>query len=401
MKVLWVNSNFMHPINKGGQIRTFEMLRYLHRWHEIHYVAIQRPAQPEGPARAHEYSTKSYPFPARIPEKTSLSFLPQLIGGLFSSVPLSMSRFNPPGMRAFLADLIRRERFDVAVADHLAPMTYFPDRAHCVLFQHNVEFMIWRRRVQHAADALRRAYFRQQADRMFAFERDACREAGCVVACSEVDARLMRESFSISNVTHVPTGVNIEHFTPPELPSARTSRPDLVFVGSMDWQPNEEGVLWFAKEILPLVRRRRPGATFAVVGRTPPPSIQALARDSNITVTGTVPEVRPWFWESGVSIVPLRIGGGTRLKIYEAMAARSPVVSTTIGAEGLEYSDGEHLRIADTPEAFAEACIDLIENPRKREVMIDAAHKLVTTRFSWEVVARRFDEILQKAPRLP
>lgn len=401
MKILWVNTNFMHPTTKGGQIRTLEMLRHLHKWHEIHYVALARPDQPEGPARAHEYSTKSYPFPFSIPEKTSLSFIPQLVGGLFSSVPLATSRFNPPGMRAFLTNLIRRERFDVGVCDHLAPMTYFPDRAHCVLFQHNVEFMIWRRRVEHAPDAFRRVYFKQQAKKMFAFERAACRESGVVVACSEVDAKIMRNSFGISNVTDVPTGVNIDYFTPPDSVSVQTSRPDFVFVGSMDWLPNQEGVLWFTNEILPLIRRRRPDATFAIVGRTPPAKIQALSADPKITVTGTVPDVRPWFWESGVSIVPLRIGGGTRLKIYEAMAAKSPVVSTTIGAEGLEHREGENIRIADTPESFAEACLDLVENPSKRQSIADAAYDLVTTRFSWEVVSRRFDEILQKAPRLP
>ena len=391
----------MHPTTKGGQIRTLEMLRYLHQWHEIHYVALERPDQPEGPARAREYSAKSYPFRHGIPDKTSLAFIPQLIGGVFSSVPLSLGRFNPPGMKAFLADLMRRERFDTAVADHLAPMTYFPDRAHCVLFQHNVEFMIWRRHVQHAADPLRRAYFQHQAGKMFAFERDACRQAAHVVACSEIDAKLMRDSFGISNVSDVPTGVNIEYFARPDPPSAVTSRPDFVFVGSMDWLANQQGVLWFAKEILPLIRRRRPGATFAVVGRTPPPNIQALASDPQITVTGTVPEVRPWFWESGVSVVPLLVGGGTRLKIYEAFAAKSPVVSTTIGAEGLEYRDGEHLAIGDTPQSFADACLDLIENPAKRQKMADAAYEMVKAQFSWEAAARRFDEVLQKAPRLP
>ena len=109
MKTLWVNSNFMHPTTKGGQIRTLEMLRHLHRWHEIHYVAIANPAQPEGPARAHEYSHKSYPFAYRVPSKTSPAFYVELVRGLFSPTPVAVERFNPPGMRAFLEDLIRKE----------------------------------------------------------------------------------------------------------------------------------------------------------------------------------------------------------------------------------------------------------------------------------------------------
>src|SRR6185437_13822916 len=135
-----------------------------------------------------------------------------------------------------------------------------------------------------------------------------------------------------------------------------------VFVGSMDWMPNSEGILWFVREVLPVIRRRLPECSLTVVGRKPSEEILQLANDDpHITVTGTVPDVRPYLWQSSVSIVPLRIGGGTRLKIYEAMAARSPVVSTTIGAEGLTVSDGEDIRLADTSESFARICVELLE----------------------------------------
>ena len=401
MKVLWVNSNFMHPTTKGGQIRTLEMLRYLHQWHEIHYVALTSPGQSEGPARAHEYSTKSYPFPHQAPDKRSLAFVSQLVAGTFSPTPLSMSRFDPPGMKPFLADLIRKERFDAVVADHLAPMCYMPDRATTILFQHNVEFMIWRRHVQHSKDPLRRMYFQLQAKRMFEFERDACRQAAHVVACGEIDNKLMRDDFGITHVSDVPTGVNLEYFAKPApgaVPPA-TPQVDFAFIGSMDWMPNQQGVLWFAEQILPLIRKRRPSATFAVVGRTPPPSITALSKDPGIVVTGTVPDVRPWFWESAVSVVPLLVGGGTRLKIYEAMAAASPVVSTTVGAEGLVYKHPDNIRIADSPQDFADHCLELADHKDVRATVADAALELVRGNFSWEVAARRFDEVLQKAPR--
>jgi sugar transferase (PEP-CTERM/EpsH1 system associated) len=401
MKLLWVNTNFMHPTTKGGQIRTLEMLRHLHRWHEIHYVALENPDQPEGPARAAEYSAKAYPFRYKIPDKRSPAFALELLRGFFSSVPLAVGRFHPPGMREFLEKLIRRERFDAAVVDHLAPTTYFPDRAHSVLFQHNVEFMIWRRHAENATDPLRRHYFRLQAERMFAYERQACRESGHVVACSDVDAEVMRKSFGISHVSTVPTGVNLEFFARPHAPEQVNSRRDLVFVGSMDWLPNQQGVLWFAREILPLIRRKRPQTTLAVVGRTPSGEVQALAGEPGITVTGTVPDVRPWFWEAAVCVVPLLVGGGTRVKIYEAMAAKTAIVSTTIGAEGLEYQHPENIRIADTPQDFADQCLDLLENPSERQQMTERAWELVNSRYSWEVASRCFDAILQKAPRLP
>jgi len=412
MKVLWVNSNFMHPTTKGGQIRTLEMLRHLHRRHEIHYVSIANPAQPEGPARAHEYSTRSYPFPYRIPEKTSPAFWGQLARGLFSPTPVAVSRFNPPGMRAFLEDLIRQESFECAVVDHLAPTSYFPDLPHAIFFQHNVETVIWRRRAEHASGTLRRWYFSLQAARMFEYERRVSLASGHIVAVSRTDAEEMRRLFGVTCVSEIPTGVDVEYFLPPdERPAAtslesgaagfKTSAADLVFVGSMDWLPNVDGVTYFVREILPLVRRRRPETTLAVVGRTPPAKVTQLAAgDARIRVTGTVPDIRPWLWGSAVAIVPLRIGGGTRLKIYEAMAAKIPVVSTTIGAEGLTVNPPVDIRIADTPEDFATQCLELIESREQRARIATAAWQMVSAHFSWEHVSRCFERIMIEGPRM-
>ena len=398
MKVLWVNSNFMHPTTKGGQIRTLEMLRHLHRWHEIHYVSIARPDLPEGPARAHEYSTRSYPFPYSVPERTSAAFWMQLIGGLISPTPVAVSRFNPPGMRAFLENLIRKEDFDCAVVDHLAPTSYFPDLPHAIFFQHNVETVIWRRHVEHASGP-RRWYFSLQAARMFAYEKRVSLASGHIVAVSKTDADEMRKLFGVTRVSEIPTGVNIEYFLPPDSPG--NGGADLVFVGSMDWLPNEDGVFYFVREILPLIRRRRPGTTLAVVGRTPPPKIEQLAVDDPaIRVTGTVPDIRPWLWGSAVSIVPLRIGGGTRLKIYEAMAAKIPVVSTTVGAEGLTIQPPQDIRIADTPEDFAAHCVDLLDDREARSRQAAAAWEMVNAHFSWEQVSRCFERIMLEGPRM-
>jgi glycosyltransferase involved in cell wall biosynthesis len=399
MKVLWVNTNFLHPTTKGGQIRTLEMLRHLHRRHEIHYVAIENPSQPEGPARAHEYCTKAYPFSYQIPEKASAAFWGQLAQGLVSPMPVAVSRFHPPGMTAFLEELIERESFDCAVVDHLAPTAYFPDLPNAVFFQHNVETVIWRRHVQHAADPLRRWYFGLQAKRMLAYERRVSRAAGQIVAVSPTDAEEMRRLFGVTGVVEIPTGVNIEYFRPPE--SFPAVGADLVFVGSMDWLPNVDGVLYFAREVLPLIRKRRAECSLTIVGRTPPQKVLALAeRDPGICVTGTVPDIRPYLWGSTVSVVPLRIGGGTRLKIYEAMAARIPVVSTTIGAEGLTIHPPDDIRIADRPEDFAERCLELLEDNGERRRVSQSAWNMVNANFSWEQVARCFEKIMLAGPRL-
>ncbi len=398
MKILWVNTNFMHPTTKGGQIRTLEMLRHLHSRHEIHYVAIENPAHPEGPQCSGEYATRSYPYQHKILDKRSAGFFAQLIKGVFSSVPVAVSRFHPPGMSEFLENLIRTEGFDKAVVDHLAPTAYFPRLGEAVFFQHNVETVIWRRHVEHATDPARRLYFRMQADRMYEYERRVSRASGHIVAVSAIDADEMRNLFGVTRVSEIPTGVNMEYFTPTKAAAPTT---DLVFIGSMDWLPNVDGMIYFVREILPLIHRKRPETTLAIVGRTPPPVILELGKqDPRIRVTGTVPDIRPHVWGSKLSVVPLRIGGGTRLKIYESMAARVPVVSTTIGAEGLEINPPDDIRIADAPEAFADECLELLADEKLRNNIADAAWNMVSTRFSWDSVSRCFEQILEGAPSI-
>src|SRR5437868_2452995 len=205
----------MHPTTKGGQIRTLEMLRHLHRWHEIHYVAIEDPAHPEGPARSLEYCFRAYPMRHRIPPKHSIAFVGQAVRGLMSSMPLAVGRFQSPEMGRFLENLIGKERFDRAVVDFLPPTAYFPYPDRSLLFQHNVETVIWRRRVEHARDPLRRLYLQRQAQLMYAYEERACRAAGHIVAVSAQDADQMRKLFGVTRVSEIPTGVDVPYFAPP------------------------------------------------------------------------------------------------------------------------------------------------------------------------------------------
>ena len=395
MKILWVSSVFLHPTTRGGQIRTLEMLKHLHRRHEIHYVALANPDEPEGPARASEYATKAYPVPYRIADKRSPRFFVQLLEGLISPIPVVIFRKKSAEVRRLVKELVARERFDAIVCDFLTPSVNMPRIEDCVLFQHNVETMIWRRYVETSTNPIRKAYMQLQASRMFEFERRMCRAVRHVIAVSEVDAQLMRDMFNVRDVSDVPTGVNIEYFARQQ---TSQSPSDLVFVGSMDYMPNVDGVLYFTREILPLIRQVHPDCSVTVVGRKPPREILTIAeQDPNFHVTGTVPDVRPYLWSSAVSIVPLRVGGGTRLKIYESMAAGTAVVSTTVGAEGLAIHPPEDIRIADTPEAFATECLKLLNNPEERQEVASAALHMVSTCFSWDQVCRRFEQMLVPA----
>ncbi|MGH9558050.1 MAG: glycosyltransferase family 4 protein [Bryobacteraceae bacterium] len=392
MKILWLKADFLHPTRKGGQIRTLEMLKQLHQRHEIHYVALDDGTSAEAVPRASEYSTRAYPVPHRAPPRTSPAFWGQLAANICSPLPLSLARYQDAALSRAVLEVMRRESPDVLVCDFLAPAVNLDDLAPWVLFQHNVETMIWRRHAQTAPDPLRRVYFGNQAARMFRTEAEICRRVRKVIAVSESDSKTHRELFGLKNVPNVATGVDVASLTPP---GPRPIETDLIFVGSMDWMPNIDAVEFFLEQILPSIRRRRPDCRVTIAGRHPPASLRRAAEsDSKLRVTGTVDDVRPYLWSAAVSIVPLRVGGGTRLKIYESMAARVPVVSTSIGAEGLEIHPPEDIKLADTPESFADACLALLDDPGERARQAQAAWDLMSSKYSWERVAVDFERIL-------
>jgi glycosyltransferase involved in cell wall biosynthesis len=201
----------------------------------------------------------------------------------------------------------------------------------------------------------------------------------------------LRDELVLKNVLGaVPTGVDVAHFS--AVKPARKPR-SLVFLGSMDWMPNIDSVHFFVAEIFPLLKAKFPETKFTIVGRNPPQSVRDLAaRDANICVTGTVDDVRPFVAESEVMIVPLRIGGGTRIKIYEGMASAIPVVSTRIGAEGLPVSHGEQILLADSPEDFAREIGRLFEQPQLRECIGQNGFEFVRDNFGWESVTKIFED---------
>jgi glycosyltransferase involved in cell wall biosynthesis len=224
------------------------------------------------------------------------------------------------------------------------------------------------------------------------FERDCGRQFDAVIAVSEPDKALFERNYRWDHVHAIDTAVDEEFFRGDE----RAAVPDRVaFLGSMDWIPNQDGVRWFVREVWPRVRAVRPAATFHVVGRNPPADVRALETVPGVKVVGGVPDVRPHLAEAAAFVVPLLVGGGTRLKIYEAMASRRAVVSTGIGAEGLPLTPGEHYFRADTPAAFAEAVVGVLADPGLRDRIGEAADRFVRERFSSEPVARQFEAICQ------
>lgn len=396
MKILWVKTDFLYPPSSGGQIRTLEILKRLHQRHEIHYAALDLPQPGAGLRRTSEYCARAYAIPHPVPPKVGPHHWVELAAAVCAKTPLSIQRYRSGGLLRQVEILTRREKFDAIVCDFLASAANIPELDRAVLFQHNVESMIWKRHAEHARTPWHRAYCRAQHERMLRYEGEVSRRVKRVIAVSDSDAIALRSLYGARSVCPVPTGVDVDYFTPPAHNQAETKTDDLVFTGAMDWRPNIDAMNWFTTEVLPLIRCRRPGCSLAIVGRRPIAEIRKLAeRDALIRVTGTVEDVRPYLWQSALSIVPLRIGGGTRLKIYESMAAKVPVVSTQVGAEGLDIRDGENIALADAPAEFADRCLALLAAADARARMAANAWQMVAACYSWEVVSRQFEKLLE------
>jgi glycosyltransferase involved in cell wall biosynthesis len=398
MKILWICPFFLHPTDRGAQIRTLGTLKELHKRHEVHFAALNDPRNLVGPQRSSEYSSRHICVEHSAPARGSLGILPQLASSLLNPVPMAVSRYASKKLRLEIDALISAEHYDSIVCDFLASAPNLSALEQCVLFQHNVETIIWQRHVQQSSSLFKKAFFRMQAIKMEAYEKEVCRRSKHVIAVSDIDASRMSKMFGIDTVSSVPTGVDVEYFAPRGIESPGS---DILFCGSMDWLPNVDAVEYFLTEVLPLIREQIPGATFTIAGRSPDARVlKAVQGLAGVTVTGKVDDMRPYLWGAKISVVPIRIGGGTRLKIYECMAAGVPVVSTTVGAEGLRYKDGDDIVIADDPHDFANACVRLLKQDAVRRSIADCALQRAQSKLSWEAVSREFEAILENNRRL-
>jgi polysaccharide biosynthesis protein PslH len=399
MNILWLKTELLHPVDKGGKIRSYNMLKALKRDCRITYLTLDD-GTADNSARelASEYCHDLVCVPHRRREKFTTGFYVELALNLTSGLPYAIKKYESPEMREEMKRLLASQRIDVLVCDFLAPAVNVPPSLNCttVLFQHNVEAMIWKRHYEVQTNAARKAYLYRQWQKMRAFEAKACKLFDSVIAVSREDREQMQHEYGLENVFDVPTGVDTEYFRPSGKVATRPHH--LVFTGSMDWLPNEDGIRYFTEQIMPRIKQSVPDVTLTVVGRDPYPSLVELSkRDPSVNVTGRVDDVRPYIEEAAVYIVPLRIGGGTRLKIYEAMALEKPVVSTTIGAEGLPVTDGAEIVLADTPQSFAEAVVRLLQNQSLAAEIGTRAAAKVRAEFGWETVAGSFAAICERA----
>ena len=396
MKILWIKSELLHPLDKGGKIRTFQMLKHLMTEHLITYLSFVRPDESGDTfEKAADYCDRLVTVPWREPQRSGRQFYSDLLLSLSSRLPYAIWKYRSQQMQRAIEKELDEQDYDVLVSDFLVASINLPAISTCasILFQHNVESTIWQRHFETETNPIKRAFLRDQWRRMSRYECDSCRRFDAVVSVSEIDSERMRSGFGLSRVYDVPTGVDTAYFSPRQ----SSSNPfELVFTGSMDWAPNDDAIQYFVNQILPIVSRSIPECTLTVVGRNPSHGLVQLGLSNpQIRILGRVDDVRDYISRAAVYVVPIRIGGGTRLKIFEAMAMAKPVVSTSVGAEGLPIFHGRELLIADDPQNFAEAIVRLLREPECATALGEAARSLVCEKFGWEHAADAFAGICE------
>src|SRR5438067_11147228 len=397
MKILLTLRQPLYPADTGGKVRSLNIFSRLAKRASIHAVSFADPAADSASIRHMQGLFDGYTaVPWQETKKYSFTFYKELLTNQFCALPYFLEKCCLPRFRSTVKDLLAREHFDLLFCDFLhtaAPLiecTFRPK----IVFEHNVEFQLRKRKWQVEKHPLRKIVFGSEWEKTRPLEAQVCRSFDHVLTVSDEDQQAIRREFGVDHISTLPTGVDTDFFCLSENQSVPGR---MVFVGSMDWDPNEDGIVWFLESIYPLIQQSVSNASFVVVGRNPSPRLLAIAaKCPSVEIMGWVPDVRPYLSQAEVVVVPLRVGGGTRVKIPEAMAMAKAVVSTPIGAEGLPFENNKQIRVAERPQHFAEAVVGLLKNAAIRKAMEDAARKEVSGKYDWEAVVDKVEELLNR-----
>jgi sugar transferase (PEP-CTERM/EpsH1 system associated) len=404
-KILVLTPQFPYPPHQGTTIRNYHLIAGLAHRHQVHLLSFGDPTQREGtPLDALCQSVQVVPPPQRSTGQ-------RLKGLLLSGLPDMAQRLPSTSFHAALTATLESQDPDVVEVEGIELAQYLfqvadrrgnSARPLLVFDDHNAEYVLQQRAFETDVRQPKRwigaAYSFVQWQRLRGYERRACQAADRVVAVSEADAQALRHLVSDLEPAVVPNGVDMAYYTAPVSPLDSSGGPeawDLVFTAKMDFRPNVDAVLWFTRDVLPLIRRESPETRFWAVGKDPHPRLATLADDPGVRLTGWVADVRPYIARSGVYVIPLRIGGGTRLKVLEAMAMGKAIVSTALGCEGFDLVAGQELTIADTPTSFADAVLGLLRDPERRERMGRAARRFAGSCYDWHMIVPKLERVYE------
>lgn len=395
MNVLVVDEEIPWPLDTGKKIRTHNLLRRLEKKFSITYVCYGEAADSiPGMER-----TRLVTIPSTILPQKGVRFYLSLLGNLLSSRPYVVQRHYSERFVGVVDQLIQSGSFDLIHCEwtpYTENIRKHVERIPSVLSAHNVEAQIWERYWLTERNFLKRIYIYVQWQKLLKYEMYWSPKYREISVVSGPDRLVFENRYGCRRVNVVPNGVDQEYFAPRK--DISPAPHSLVFTGSMDWRPNQDGVRYFIRDVLPLIRKRLPDVSFTVVGRNPPDWLVAMAESiPGVFITGTVDDVRPYIAASSLYVVPLRVGGGSRLKILEAMSMEKIVLSTSLGAEGLDVSDGENIILRDTPETMADAACTILDDTSAFQSVGSAGRRLVLDRYTWDAIAVQLDKVWERA----
>ena len=408
LRVAVLDEELPFPLTSGKRIRTFNLLSRLAGRHRVTMLCHRNPDREESLAAQDAFrdlGIETVVVERAVPTKTGPAFYARLAKNLLSPLPYSVATHASPALAAAVRDFARASDVDVWQCEWTPYAQVLRDAlgdalpaARWTVMAHNVESLIWQRYAEAEANPVKRWYVRGQWQKFERFERWAYSAATRAVAVSRDDARLMRERFGVASAEVVENGVDVDYFKPQRDVNRDPAR--LLFLGSLDWRPNLDGVRLLLDDIFPKVRENAPHATLSLVGRRPPEWLKTRAAQTpGVKVFADVPDVRPFLATCEMLVVPLRIGGGSRLKILEALATETPVVSTRVGAEGLQLIANRDLILTETPAEMPTAILEAIRRPNDAREMAENGRRRVLERYSWVPLADQLDRVWREVAR--
>lgn len=393
MKVLWITPQL--PCLRGGaHVRQYHLLRRLRQRHEITVVSLATPDElADAPAlEALGIKTVVVPFDPVPPMGAWQRRLRTWRRRLLDPRPNYAFTYPLAGLEAAIQRALDETQPDLAQLEHLfvAPCARALGQLPWVLTAIDVESQKAQRNNQLAARQVDQIVGRLEATKLARWERLWVQRSGACIAMSEVDAAALRGMAPTTSVFVVPNGVDSGFFAPPDAPTREPL--DLLFLGNLGYAPNTDAAMYFVREVFPAIQAAIKDVCLRLVGPNAPPDIVRLGDLPGVQYVGFVPDVRRELWRAAISVVPLRSGGGTRLKILESLAAGCCVVSTTVGAEGLDLIDGREIVIADGSDAFAAAVTQLLREPERRSKMAQAG-RVAAQRYDWEQIAPMLESV--------
>ncbi len=399
MNILWLSHNIPYPPKTGVLQRNYNLLREASHHGNIYLVAVfKEDILPvdfdlEGAKRELGKFCRHIDIVYLPIESSKLALYSLAFKSLFTTDPMSVNWVKSADMRAMIKNLCQKVDFDIVHFDTISLAVYKNDTGKTakILNHHNIESHLFYRRIVYEKNLLKRLYYSMEAKKLERYETAVCGKFDLNFTVSDLDSKRLFEIAPGSKAEVIANGVDVDYFSPTDdeiVPA------NIIMASGMNWFPNRDAVLYMYEEIWPLVSKKYPNITWTVVGASPPKQILELAeRDKRVTVTGFVDDVRPYLTKAEVYLCPMRDGGGTRLKILDALSMGKAIVGTTMAYEGINITPEKNVLVADNPEEFVTQVGRIIENPDLRDSLSREARAFVCNNFSWEVIGNKLGNI--------